>query len=85
MKKFLKFVAVVTSATVAVLGVLYVWKKYFIKDEDNDVFDEFDNDFEDDFEDDFDAEVDSREYVTLTMPEEGEASTDTEKEEEKEA
>lgn len=67
MKKFLKFVAAIASATVVVLGVLYVVKNFILKD------DEFDfTDFDDDFDDDFDEalDLDDREYVTLNTEDE---------------
>lgn len=87
MKKFLKFVAAIASATVVVLGVLYVVKNFILKD------DEFDfSDFDDDFDDDFDEalDLDDREYVTLNTEDEdsidvaldGDATEDTKETEE---
>lgn len=87
MKKFLKFVAAIASATVVVLGVLYVVKNFILKD------DEFDfSDFDDDFDDDFDEalDLDDREYVTLNTEDEdsidvaldSDATEDTEESEE---
>lgn len=67
MKKFLKFVAAIASATVLVLGVLYVIKNFFLKEDSFDDFTDFD-DFDDDF--DMDFTDDEHDYVTLRTDDE---------------
>ena len=83
MKNLVKYFAVITSTTLAVLGILYVLKNYIIKDEDSDDFADFDDDFDYDF-DDLDDADDAREYVTLNMPNEDEKADDSSKKTEKE-
>jgi hypothetical protein len=77
MKKFGKFIFGALSIAALAGGAFYYLKNFVNKDSSDD-FDDFDDDFEDfesDEEDDAteDTTADTREYVTLNMPEEDEA------------
>lgn len=63
MKKLIKFLVSVAAIAGMVYGALYIAKKYFAEDDEED----FDMD---DFEDVFADEADDREYVTLDLEEE---------------
>lgn len=69
MKKLMKFLVSVAAIAGTVYGVLYIAKKYFAEDDDED----FDMD---DFEDVFADEADDREYVTLDLEEEADGKTE---------
>lgn len=71
MKKFLKFLTWLAATAAVVLGVLYVIKKYFGCEEEEDMEKE-------DYDDVFADEVDDREYVTLDIDGEDEEEQEDE-------
>ena len=71
MKKFVKFLLVLTAVAAAVGGILYFLKNVLMKD----YLDDYDDD---DFDNDlYDEDDDDRDYVTLSPDEESEEADDT--------